>query len=74
LGVRLQESGIGIQEPGGKAESGDGVTRALALVPDLIVLDFDLDGENTALLRAHISTRGIPMIALARMDEVRARG
>jgi DNA-binding response OmpR family regulator len=48
-------------------DSNDGVAKAL-------VLDFDLDGETTTRLKAHISTRGIPVIALAKMDEVRARG
>jgi len=37
-------------------------------------LDFDLDGETTTRLKADISTRGIPVIALAKMDAVRARG
>jgi DNA-binding response OmpR family regulator len=55
-------------------DSDDGVMKALALSPDFIVLDFDLDGETTVRLKAHISTRRIPVIALARMDEVRARG
>jgi len=43
-------------------------------MPDFIVLDFDLDGETTTRLKANISTRGIPVIALARMDEVRTKG
>ena len=55
-------------------DTDDGVAKALALMPDFIVLDFDLDGETTARLKAHISTRGIPVIALAKMEEVRARG
>jgi DNA-binding response OmpR family regulator len=55
-------------------DSDDGVAKALALTPNFIVLDFDLDGETTSRLKAHISTRGIPVIALAKMDEVRARG
>lgn len=55
-------------------DSDDGVAKALALSPNFIVLDFDLDGETTTRLKAHISTRGIPVIALAKMDEVRARG
>ena len=55
-------------------DSDDGVAKALALMPDFIVLDFDLDGETTTRLKAHISTRGIPVIGLAKMDEVRARG
>jgi DNA-binding response OmpR family regulator len=55
-------------------DSDDGVAKAFALMPDFIVLDFDLDGETTTRLKAHISTRGIPVIALAKMDEVRAKG
>lgn len=56
------------------SDSDDGVAKALALTPNFIVLDFDLDGETTSRLKAHISTRGIPVIALAKMDEVRVRG
>jgi DNA-binding response OmpR family regulator len=56
------------------SDSDDGVAKALALTPNFIVLDFDLDGETTSRLKAHTSTRGIPVIALAKMDEVRARG
>ena len=55
-------------------DTDDGVTKALALLPDFIVLDFDLDGETTTRLKAHISTRGIPVIALAKMDQIRAQG
>jgi DNA-binding response OmpR family regulator len=55
-------------------DSADGVSKALALKPNLIVLDFDLDGETTSRLKAHISTCGIPVIALAKMDAVRQRG
>jgi DNA-binding response OmpR family regulator len=55
-------------------DSDDGVAKALQLRPNFIVLDFDLDGETTGRLKAHISTRGIPVIALAKMDEVRAGG
>lgn len=54
--------------------SDDGVAKALAQTPNFIVLDFDLDGETTTRLKADISTRGIPVIALAKMDAVRARG
>jgi DNA-binding response OmpR family regulator len=53
-------------------DSDDGVAKALALSPNFIVLDFDLDGETTSRLKAHLSTCKIPVIALAKMDEVRA--
>jgi DNA-binding response OmpR family regulator len=49
-------------------DSDDGVAKALALTPNFIVLDFDLDGETTSRLKAHISTREIPVIALCRKE------
>ena len=52
----------------------EGVKKAIAEKPDLIVLDFDLDGETTARLKAHVTTRGIPVIALAKMAAVRSQG
>ena len=55
-------------------DSDDGVAKALAQTPNFIVLDFDLDGEITTRLKGHISTRGIPVIALAKLDEVRTKG
>ena len=55
-------------------DSDDGVAKALAQAPNFIVLDFELDGETTTRLEDHISTRGIPVIALAKMAEVRAQG
>jgi DNA-binding response OmpR family regulator len=54
--------------------SDDGVAKALALSPDFIVLDFDLDGETTSRLKANISTSRIPVIALAKLAEVRTQG
>jgi DNA-binding response OmpR family regulator len=55
-------------------DSADGVTKALAQRPDFILLDFDLDGETTQQLKAHGTTCGIPVIALAKMDAIRAAG
>lgn len=54
--------------------SADGIETALEQAPDLIVLDFDLDGETTGRLKADMSTRGIPVIALAKMEHVRTHG
>lgn len=70
-GAYLATEGFRVSEAN---DTDDGVAKALALMPDFIVLDFDLDGETTARLKAHISTRGIPVIALAKMEEVRGRG
>jgi DNA-binding response OmpR family regulator len=55
-------------------DSADGIAKALALAPDFIILDFALDGETTSRLKAHITTRAIPVIALAKMDEIRREG
>jgi DNA-binding response OmpR family regulator len=47
-------------------DSDEGIAAAIAFTPDLIVLDFDLDGATvTARLRANLSTHSIPVIALA---------
>jgi DNA-binding response OmpR family regulator len=42
----------------------DGVDQAVALLPDLIVLDFGYDGDTVARLRGHAATSAIPIIAL----------
>ena len=43
------------------------VRAATALQPDLIVLDFDCDGDVTATLKAAQETKHIPIIALVEM-------
>ena len=67
-GAYLSSEGFQVTEAN---DSADGVAKALALQPDLIVLDFDLDGETTGRLKSHLSTCGIPVIALAKMDAIR---
>ena len=42
-------------------------TQAVALLPDLIVLDFGFDGELVARLRSNVATSAIPIIALTDM-------
>jgi len=42
----------------------EGLEQAITLLPDLIVLDFGLDGELVARLRANVATSAIPIIAL----------
>jgi DNA-binding response OmpR family regulator len=70
-GAYLRSEGFRTTEA---SSSSDGVAKALALSPDLIVLDFDLDGETTSRLKAHFSTKKIPVIALAKLDDVRTQG
>jgi DNA-binding response OmpR family regulator len=70
-GAYLSSEGFRVTEAN---DSADGVAKALEFQPDFIVLDFDLDGETTGRLKAHITTRGIPVIALAQMDAIRSRG
>jgi CheY-like chemotaxis protein len=45
-------------------DGGHGVEQALRLLPDLIVLDFELDGEAVGQLRDHPTTREIPGVAV----------
>jgi DNA-binding response OmpR family regulator len=54
-GFRVEEAHTGAQ----------GFDRAVALRPDLVVLDFGLDGDTVARLRREPVTSGIPIIALA---------
>jgi two-component system, cell cycle response regulator DivK len=65
----LAGSGFRVAEADG---GGHGVEQALVLLPDLIVLDFELDGEVVGLLRKSPTTRHIPIIALAEMEKLRA--
>jgi two-component system, sensor histidine kinase and response regulator len=69
-GDYLAGSGFRVAEACGGSQ---GVERALLLLPDLIVLDFELDGEVVGLLREYPTTRKIPVIALAEMDKLRDR-
>lgn len=49
----------------------EGLQQAAALRPDLIVLDFGLDGELVAGLRRNAATRAIPIIALTDICRLR---
>lgn len=67
-GDYLTGSGFRVAE----ARDGEhGVEQALLLLPDLILLDFELDGEVVSLLRKEPTTRTIPIIALAEMEKLR---
>lgn len=49
------------------AHGNDAVREATARQPDLIVLDFECDGEITTQLKADAETKHIPIIALVEM-------
>ena len=49
----------------------EGLEQAITLLPDLIVLDFGLDGELVARLRANVATSAIPIIALTDVCRLR---
>jgi CheY-like chemotaxis protein len=69
-GDHLVASGFRVEE----AQSGaEGVDRVAALLPDLVVLDFDLDGETVAQIRQGPGTKDIPIIALAVLAGVHER-
>jgi hypothetical protein len=70
-GDYLFASGFRVEE----AHSGPhGFERAIALRPDLIVLDFGLDGETVARLRRDTTTSGIPIIALTELTSLYTGG
>ena len=45
--------------------AGEIVERTLGTMPDMIVLDYDCDGETIVRLKADRRTAGIPVIGLA---------
>jgi DNA-binding response OmpR family regulator len=47
--------------------TGEIVDRTLAAMPDIIVLDYDCDGETVERLKADWRTAPIPVIALAEL-------
>jgi DNA-binding response OmpR family regulator len=57
----LQRAGLDANE----ARADNAVAEAVAFKPDVIVLDFDCDGETMTELRNDGRTRAIPVIALA---------
>ena len=59
----LQSAGLRAEE----TQPGTAAALAVALKPDIIVLDFDCDGEIMAALQADFRTREIPVIALAEL-------
>jgi DNA-binding response OmpR family regulator len=66
-GDYLRTSGFRVEE----AHSGPhGFNRAVTLRPDLIVLDFGLDGDTVVRLRRETSTSGIPIIALTELTNL----
>ena len=48
-----------------ESHADEAVSQTLAMEPDLIVLDFDCDGETMAALQGDVRTRSIPVVALA---------
>jgi CheY-like chemotaxis protein len=49
---------------------GDMLAQVLRLVPDLIVLDFNIDGDTAERLKGDVRTMSIPLIALAEMAAI----
>jgi DNA-binding response OmpR family regulator len=61
----LLNAGLRVSE----AHADAAVAEAVRLQPDMIVLDFDCDGDVTAQLKAHTTTKDIPVIALVELTE-----
>lgn len=51
----------------------DALSCALEMMPDLIVLDYELDGEVVAVLRSNILTNAVPIIALTVIAKLHER-
>jgi CheY-like chemotaxis protein len=51
-----------------------GFARAVELRPDLILLDFGLDGDTVLRLRNDPATSDIPIVALAELTNLHGRG
>jgi DNA-binding response OmpR family regulator len=49
----------------------EGLEQAATLLPDLIVLDFGLDGALISRLRGNVATSAIPIIALTEVCRLR---
>ena len=56
-----------------KTHADDAVATAVDFQPDIIVLDFDCDGETVAALKGVEETKAIPIIGLAGLDDLRGR-
>ena len=63
-GFRVAEADTGSQ----------GFARAVELRPDLILLDFGLDGETVLRLRHDPATSDIPIVALAELTNLHGHG
>jgi CheY-like chemotaxis protein len=56
------------------SNDGDMLATVLRLVPDLIVLDFNVNGDTAQRLKSDIRTMYIPLIALAEMAAINDAG
>ena len=52
-----------------EAHADEALPQALAIEPDIIVLDFDCDGEIVAALQDDARTSRVPVIALADLPQ-----
>jgi DNA-binding response OmpR family regulator len=69
-GDYLRECGFRVVEA---HTASDALSRALKMMPDLIVLDYDLDGDVVAHLRSNMLTKGVPIIALTVLSTLHER-
>lgn len=58
----------------GAHTAAEGLEQAARLLPDIIVLDFGLDGETVSALRGNVATSAIPIIALTDICSLRRSG
>ena len=62
----LIEAGFPVSE----SHADTAVAEAIRVQADIIVLDFECDGEVSALLKGHAATRHIPIIALVELTRL----
>jgi DNA-binding response OmpR family regulator len=52
----------------------DMVAKAVEIKPDIIVLDFNMDGDIVSRLKGDARTQAIPLIALTQLTSASGRG
>ena len=69
-GDYLRECGFRVVEA---HTASDALSRALEIMPDLIVLDYELDGDVVAHLRSNTRLEAVPIIALTVLAKLHER-
>ena len=71
IAAYLKDNGLRVAN---RRNDGDMLAAVLEIDPDLIVLDFAVDGETVETLKGDGRTQNIPLIALADVCRLNPRG